>query len=98
MFKLEEDRKRVMASSEGYGFIVAEKELESNRKAGKAAVNTGKGVLNVCSPVEGDMIAVVGTNGKLLIFPLDELPEMARGKGNNDRHRQLLACLQRRAG
>ncbi|WP_373003754.1 DNA topoisomerase IV subunit A [Hyphomonas sp.] len=82
MFKLEEGRKRVMASTVGYGFIVTEKELESNRKAGKQAVNTGNGTLNVCMPVEGDMLAVVGSNRKLLIFPLDELPEMSRGKGN----------------
>ena len=82
MFRFEPDRKRVVASSEGYGFVVEEKELESNRKAGKQAVNTGKGELNICVPVEGDMLAVVGSNRKLLIFPLDELPEMARGKGN----------------
>ena len=82
MFRYEEGRKRVMASTVGYGFVVDEKELESNRKAGKQAVNPGDGTLNVCIPVAGDMLAVVGTNRKMLIFPLDELPEMARGKGN----------------
>ncbi len=82
MFRFEPDRKRVMASSIGYGFVVDEKELESNRKAGKQSVNTGDGKLVVCVPVEGDMLAVVGSNRKLLIFPLDELPEMSRGKGN----------------
>jgi topoisomerase-4 subunit A len=82
MFRFEPERKRVMASSTGYGFVVDEKELESNRKAGKSAVNTGKGHLVCCPVVEGDMIAVVGTNKKMLIFPLSDLPEMARGKGN----------------
>ncbi|MBY9068394.1 DNA topoisomerase IV subunit A [Hyphomonas sp. WL0036] len=82
MFKFEPERKRVMASSTGYGFVVPETELESNRKAGKQIVNTGGGVLNVCVPVLGDMIAVVGTNRKMLIFPLKDLPEMPRGKGN----------------
>jgi topoisomerase-4 subunit A len=82
MFRFEADRKRVMASSTGYGFVVEEKELESNRKAGKSAVNTGNGHLVCCPVVEGDMIAVVGTNKKMLIFPLSDLPEMARGKGN----------------
>ncbi len=83
MFKLVGARKRVMASDAGYGFIVTENELESNRKAGKAAVNVPEGsTLNVTSVVEGDMIAVVGSNRKMLIFPLDELPEMSRGKGN----------------
>lgn len=82
MFKFEPERKRVMASSTGYGFVVPESELESNRKAGKQIVNTGGGHLNVCVPVLGDMIAVVGTNRKMLIFPLKDLPEMPRGKGN----------------
>ena len=82
MFRFEPERKRVMASSTGYGFVVDEKELESNRKAGKSAVNTGKGHLVCCPVVEGDMLAVVGTNKKMLIFPLSDLPEMARGKGN----------------
>ena len=82
MFKFEPERKRVMASSTGYGFVVPETELESNRKAGKQIVNTGGGHLNVCVPVLGDMIAVVGTNRKMLIFPLKDLPEMPRGKGN----------------
>ncbi len=66
MFRFEADRKRVMASSTGYGFVVEEKELESNRKAGKSAVNTGNGHLVCCPVVEGDMIAVVGTNKKML--------------------------------
>ncbi len=82
MFRFDPARKRVMASSTGYGFVVPEAELESNRKAGKQIVNTGGGVLNICAPVMGDMIAVVGTNRKMLIFPLQDLPEMPRGKGN----------------
>lgn len=82
MFRFDPERKRVMASSTGYGFVVPEAELESNRKAGKQIVNTGGGHLNVCVPVLGDMIAVVGTNRKMLIFPLKDLPEMPRGKGN----------------
>ena len=82
MFKLVPERKRVVASSGGYGFVVAESDLESSRKAGKSAVNPPDGtVLSICHIVEGDYLAVVGTNKKLLIFPLDDLPEMARGKG-----------------
>ncbi|WP_300393014.1 DNA topoisomerase IV subunit A [Henriciella sp.] len=81
MFKLEPERKRLVASDIGYGFIVPEKELESNRKAGKSAVNTGGGALVVCEVVSGDHIAVIGSNKKMLVFPLDELPEMPRGKG-----------------
>ncbi len=81
MFKLEPDRKRLVASDVGYGFIVAESDLESNRKAGKSAVNTSGGRLVVCEVVAGDQIAVIGTNKKMLVFPIDELPEMPRGKG-----------------
>ncbi len=82
MFRFDPERKRVMASSTGYGFVVPEAELESNRKAGKQIVNVGDGELLVACPVEGDMLAVVGTNRKLLIFPVRDLPEMPRGKGN----------------
>jgi topoisomerase-4 subunit A len=53
MFKFDPERKRVMASSSGYGFVVPETELESNRKAGKQVVNTGEGQLLVCAPVDG---------------------------------------------
>jgi topoisomerase-4 subunit A len=81
MFKLDVRRKRLMASDIGYGFVMPESELESNRKAGKSAVNTGGGQLLACEPVDGDQVAIIGSNRKLLIFPLDELPEMPRGKG-----------------
>ncbi|MCR9269910.1 MAG: DNA topoisomerase IV subunit A [Henriciella sp.] len=83
MFKLDGARKRIMASDAGYGFIVQESELESNRKAGKSVVSVPDGgKLLVVDVAKGDHIAVIGTNKKLLIFPLDELPEMSRGKGN----------------
>ena len=81
MFRLDSGRKRLVASDIGYGFVIPEGELESNRKAGKSAVNTGGGKLLVCEPVKGDHIAVIGSNRKLLVFPLEELPEMPRGKG-----------------
>ena len=81
MFRLDASRKRLMASDAGYGFIVPEGELESNRKAGKSVVNTAGGNLLISRIVDGDQIAVIGTNKKLLIFPLEELPEMPRGKG-----------------
>ncbi|MEM6899108.1 MAG: DNA topoisomerase IV subunit A [Pseudomonadota bacterium] len=82
MFKLNGDRKRIVATDAGYGFIIPEAELESTRKAGKQAVNPPSGAeLCICDVVEGDQVAVIGTNKKLLIFPLSELPEMSRGKG-----------------
>jgi len=73
--------KRVLASSAGYGFIVPEDELLANRKAGKQVLNVGDDEALICLPMAGDHLAVVGDNGKALIFPLAELPEMPRGKG-----------------
>lgn len=72
---------RVIASSAGYGFIVPEDELLSQRKAGKQVLNVDVDEALVCLPVSGDHLATLGENGKALIFPLAELPEMARGKG-----------------
>jgi len=71
-------RKRVLASKEGYGFIMPEDEALAFRKAGKQVLN---GTAIVSLEADGDHLAVVGDNGKILIYPLEELPEMARGKG-----------------
>ena len=73
--------KRVLASSGGYGFIAPEDELLANRKAGKQVMNVDGGKALICLPADGDHIAVVGDNGKALIFPTAELPDMPRGKG-----------------
>jgi topoisomerase-4 subunit A len=73
--------KRLLASSGGYGFIAPEDDLLANRKAGKQVLNVDGGKALICLPVDGDHIATVGDNGKALIFPLDELPVMSRGKG-----------------
>ncbi|MEO0451544.1 MAG: DNA topoisomerase IV subunit A, partial [Pseudomonadota bacterium] len=82
MFKLNDTRKRIVASSGGYGFIVPESELVSSRKAGKSVVTVPSGEqLQVCEVARGDQIAVIGTNKKLLVFDATELPEMPRGKG-----------------
>ena len=74
-------RKRVVASTGGYGFVLNEDDVLANRKAGKQVVNVDSGAALACLEVEGDHLAVVGDNGKILIFPLSELPEMPRGKG-----------------
>ncbi len=75
-------RKLLLASSAGDGFVVAEDDVVAQTRAGKQALNVKEPVrASVCTPVEGDHVAVVGENRKVLIFPLDELPEMGRGKG-----------------
>jgi topoisomerase-4 subunit A len=72
----------IVASTAGEGFVVAADEVLAQTRAGKQVLNLAAGVqAAVCRPVAGDHVAVVGENRKLLVFPLSELPEMARGKG-----------------
>src|SRR5690625_1379079 len=74
----------LLASSDGRGFIVAEDEVLAQKKGGKQVLNPGKGAeAAVCRRLtpEDDHLAVVGDNRKLLVFPLAEVPEMARGRG-----------------
>ncbi len=74
--------KLVVASSDGRGFLVPEDDVIAQTKAGKQVLNVGKGVeAAACAPVRGDSVAVVGENRKIILFGLDELPEMTRGRG-----------------
>ena len=74
--------KLLVASSSGHGFIVPEDEVVAMTRKGKQVLNVGAGdEAIVVAPVDGDSIAVIGDNRKLLLFPLSELPEMTRGKG-----------------
>jgi topoisomerase-4 subunit A len=75
-------RKLLLASTAGDGFVVAEDEVLAQTRTGKQVLNVKPGVqARVCRPVDGDHVACVGENRKVLVFPLDELPEMTRGKG-----------------
>jgi topoisomerase-4 subunit A len=75
-------RKLVVASSDGRGFVVPEDETVAQTRAGRQVLNLNEGARAVaCRPVDGDIVAVIGTNRRLLCFPLSELPEMGRGKG-----------------
>jgi topoisomerase-4 subunit A len=72
----------LVASTAGDGFIVPSEELVAQTKAGKAVLTVRDGVKTaVCTVVRGDSVAVVGDNRKMLVFPVSELPEMAKGKG-----------------
>jgi len=76
------DRKLLVASSAGDGFIVNENDVIAQTRTGKQVLNVKAPVVAlVIKPVEGDSVAVVGENRKVLVFGLDELPEMGRGKG-----------------
>jgi topoisomerase IV subunit A len=75
-------RKLLVASTAGDGFVVPEEEVLAQTRAGKQVLNlSGDARALVCRPVAGDHVACVGENRKVLVFPLDELPEMGRGKG-----------------
>ena len=74
--------KRLIASSVGNGFIVPEDELIANTRKGKQVLNVaGAEEAKLIVPAEGDTVAVIGENRKMIVFPAAELPEMARGKG-----------------
>ena len=82
LFVYQAGRKLLVASADGRGFVVNEDDVLAQTKNGKQVLNLGSGVeATVCAPVTGDSVAVVGENRKLLVFPLAELPEMARGRG-----------------
>ncbi|HUK01992.1 MAG TPA: DNA topoisomerase IV subunit A [Steroidobacteraceae bacterium] len=75
----------LLASDAGYGFTVRLKELITDRRAGKTVLSVPQGALVLPpAPVPGAdaLIAAVGSEGKLLVFPVSEVPEMPRGKGN----------------
>jgi topoisomerase-4 subunit A len=81
-FRYQGGRKFMVASAQGRGFIVPEDECLANTRKGKQ-------VLNVAPPdagralavVDGELAAAIGENRKMLVFPLDQVPEMGRGRG-----------------
>ena len=76
----------LLASDAGYGFVASLGGLQTKNRAGKAVINLPKGA-QVLQPacigaVEDSLVAAVSSEGRLLVFPLAELPQLARGKGN----------------
>ena len=82
LFIHQPDRKLILASSAGDGFVVEENDIVAQTRTGKLVLNV-KGDVSaiICKTVSGDYVATVGENRKVLIFPLSELPVMSRGKG-----------------
>ncbi|HVT35190.1 MAG TPA: DNA gyrase subunit A, partial [Nevskiaceae bacterium] len=94
--------KYVLGADDGYGFIAQLGELESRLRAGKAVVNVSENASALAPSrvwnVAQDRYAVATAEGRLLVFPLSELPEMAKGKGNKlvtvrDEDRIVAACV-----
>jgi topoisomerase-4 subunit A len=74
--------KRLVASTAGDGFVVPETEIVAQTRSGRQVLNVKDDVKALLScPVLGDHVACVGENRKVLVFVVDELPEMGRGKG-----------------
>src|SRR5499426_3506545 len=75
-------RKLLVAATSGHGFVVPEDEMVAMTRKGKQIMNlTEPEEARICVPADGDTVAVIGENRKMLIFPLEEVNEMARGKG-----------------
>jgi topoisomerase-4 subunit A len=82
VFRHQGGRKFLVASGQGRGFVVAEDDCLANTRKGKQ-------VLNVAPPdeacaitvIEGELVAAIGENRKMVIFPLDQVPELGRGRG-----------------
>ena len=78
----EPGRKLLVASTAGYGFIVPEDEVVASTRKGKQVLNVAADEeARLCVPVDGDHVASIGENRKMLVFALAEVNEMARGKG-----------------
>jgi len=81
-----DDELLLIASDAGYGFVTPAESLLAKNKSGKALLNLPRGA-RVLPPVAvgdpaTDLVAAVGSSGRLLVFPVAELPQMPRGKGN----------------
>ncbi|HEY8568417.1 DNA topoisomerase IV subunit A [Microbulbifer sp.] len=81
-----DDQKVLLASDAGYGFIATFADLQSRNKAGKAMLSLPQNA-RVLPPQEiknpdAALLAAVSSEGRMLVFPVSELPELAKGKGN----------------
>jgi topoisomerase IV subunit A len=82
MFVHADGRKLLLAATSGHGFVTSEDDAVALKRSGKQVMNVPPGIeAVVCTFVEGDQVAVIGENKKLLIFPLADVPELARGRG-----------------
>jgi len=82
VFRYQGGRKLMAASKQGRGFIVAEDECLANTRKGKQVLNvTAPDAARAITLVEGELVAAIGENRKMVVFPIDQVPEMARGRG-----------------
>jgi topoisomerase-4 subunit A len=82
VFRHHGGRKFLVASKAGRGFVVAEDECVANTRKGKQVLNVkAPDEARAIATIEGELVASIGENRKMVIFPLDQVPEMARGSG-----------------
>jgi len=82
LFVWREGLRYLVASSASRGFVVPAADLLAEKRTGKQVLNVKPPeTALLCILAEGDHVAVIGTNRKLLVFPLDEVPELSRGSG-----------------
>ncbi|MBK8458207.1 MAG: DNA topoisomerase IV subunit A [Phyllobacteriaceae bacterium] len=82
VFVHDPERRLLLCSWQGNGFVVAEAEVVANTRKGKQVMTVkAPDEAKLCVAVSGDHVAIIGENRKLLAFPLADVPEMARGKG-----------------
>jgi topoisomerase-4 subunit A len=75
------ESKLILAGKGGYGFITTVANLICRQRAGKQVLTLADGELPLAAPVAGSEVAVVGSNGRMLVFPVAEVKELPRGKG-----------------
>ncbi len=82
LFVWREGVRHLVASKQGRGFVAKAEDLLAEKRTGKQVLNLKPGEEAYrCAPIDGDHVAVIGDNKKLLVFPLDQVPEMQRGAG-----------------
>jgi topoisomerase-4 subunit A len=82
VFRHQGGRKFLVASEQGRGFVVSEDDCIANTRKGKQVLNVkAKDAARAIAGVDGDLVAAIGENRKMLIFPISDVPEMGRGSG-----------------
>ena len=82
VFPYQGGRKFLIASAQGRGFVVPEDECLGNTRKGKQVLNVkAPDQARALAPVEGELVASIGENRKMVIFPIEQVPDLARGRG-----------------
>ncbi len=82
VFVYQGGRKLIVGSAEGRGFVVPEDECLGNTRKGKQILNVkAPDLARAVAVVEGELVASIGENRKMIVFPIDQVPEMTRGRG-----------------